>query len=415
MKKRILSLMLVLVLAVSLLTVAAAGANRPWEDAYRKTIKSTVSKYGWNIMLADIDMDGVPELQFGSTPGTGLFSYVEKMYTFRNGAVQQIKLDGRAYLPILDGDGYTAYRNDATGMLKVEVTWFVRDSASVFINNTAECSLVNDVYSAKPTFSVVENNGVKQYGTGGQWVSAAQYNALYAARIQGWSLVGALPTASSASAVYNKRITDADIDKLFADYPVGQAYTVSGFRDVLSSDYYAFPVIWAASHDPQITNGTTATTFSPNSSCTRGQVVTFLWRANGCPEPRSTSNPFADVDLNAYYGKAVLWAVGGEQHHQRHGRRTVRAGRDGDARAGRDLPLAHAEPAQGERQQPLHGRAGRRVLCRRGAVGGRERHHERHRRQHVQPGRPLHARADRDLPVPRHGAARHCAITTHAA
>ena len=309
MKKRILSLMLVLVLAVSLLTVAAAGANRPWEDAYRKTIKSTVSKYGWNIMLADIDMDGVPELQFGSTPGTGLFSYVEKMYTFRDGAIRQIKLDGSAYLPILDGDGYTAYRNDATGMLKVEVTWFVRDSASVFINNTAECSLVNDVYSAKPTFSVVENNGVKQYGTGGQWVSAAQYNALYAARIQGWSLVGALPTASSASAVYNKRITDADIDKLFADYPVGQAYTVSGFRDVLSSDYYAFPVIWAASHDPQITNGTTATTFSPNSSCTRGQVVTFLWRANGCPEPKSTGNPFADVDLNAYYGKAVLWAV----------------------------------------------------------------------------------------------------------
>ena len=58
-----------------------------------------------------------------------------------------------------------------------------------------------------------------------------------------------------------------------------------------------------------ITNGTGATTFSPNQGCTRGQVVTFLWRAAGSPEPSKTDNPFKDVKEGAFYYKAVLWAV----------------------------------------------------------------------------------------------------------
>ena len=44
-------------------------------------------------------------------------------------------------------------------------------------------------------------------------------------------------------------------------------------------------------------------------TCTRAQVVTFLWRANGSPAPKSSANPFVDVDLNMWYGQAVLWAV----------------------------------------------------------------------------------------------------------
>ena len=73
--------------------------------------------------------------------------------------------------------------------------------------------------------------------------------------------------------------------------------------------YYFGPVIWAASHTPQITNGTSATTFSPAATCTRGQVVTFLWRAMGCPEPTSAHNPFVDVKQSDYFYKAVLWAA----------------------------------------------------------------------------------------------------------
>ena len=81
------------------------------------------------------------------------------------------------------------------------------------------------------------------------------------------------------------------------------------FTDVAKGAYYYDAVLWAVGHDPQITNGTSANTFSPDATCTRGQVVTFLWRAAGCPEPTGKSNPFNDVTADAYYYKAVLWAV----------------------------------------------------------------------------------------------------------
>lgn len=79
------------------------------------------------------------------------------------------------------------------------------------------------------------------------------------------------------------------------------------FIDVPASAYYYDAVYWAV--DEGITNGTTATTFSPNKACTRAQMVTFLWRAAGEPEPETTVNPFTDVAAGAYYYDAVLWAV----------------------------------------------------------------------------------------------------------
>ncbi len=81
------------------------------------------------------------------------------------------------------------------------------------------------------------------------------------------------------------------------------------FADVKAGAFYYDPVLWAVAHDPQITKGTDATHFSPDATCTRGQVVTFLWRAKGCPEPTKTDNPFSDVKEGAFYYKAVLWAV----------------------------------------------------------------------------------------------------------
>ena len=80
------------------------------------------------------------------------------------------------------------------------------------------------------------------------------------------------------------------------------------FSDVTNTAYYYDAVLWAVNHDPQITNGTSGTTFSPDKTCTRGQVATFLWRAKGCPEPETTVNPFTDVSSNQYYYKAVIWA-----------------------------------------------------------------------------------------------------------
>ena len=80
------------------------------------------------------------------------------------------------------------------------------------------------------------------------------------------------------------------------------------FDDVKDdAQFYYAPVYWAV--EQKITKGTSEKLFSPNDSCTRAQVVTFLWRAAGEPEPAETVNPFKDVDADAYYCKAVLWAV----------------------------------------------------------------------------------------------------------
>ena len=81
---------------------------------------------------------------------------------------------------------------------------------------------------------------------------------------------------------------------------------VMGFTDVPANSWYAGAVAWAV--EQGITSGTSDTTFSPNVSCTRAQMVTFLWRASGTPEIGTTS-PFSDVSADAYYYDAVLWAI----------------------------------------------------------------------------------------------------------
>ena len=79
------------------------------------------------------------------------------------------------------------------------------------------------------------------------------------------------------------------------------------FHDVSRFDYFYDAVKWAVDHD--ITSGTGRFTFSPNAACTRAQTVTFLWRAAGSPRPVSTVNPFTDVHYGDYFYQAVLWAV----------------------------------------------------------------------------------------------------------
>ena len=83
--------------------------------------------------------------------------------------------------------------------------------------------------------------------------------------------------------------------------------TATGFVDVSSGAYYSGAVQWAVAQG--ITSGTSATTFSPEDACTRAQAVTFLWRAAGSPAPAGKTNPFADVRTGDYYYDAVLWAV----------------------------------------------------------------------------------------------------------
>ena len=80
----------------------------------------------------------------------------------------------------------------------------------------------------------------------------------------------------------------------------------TSFADVPANAYFADAVKWAV--DKGITNGLSDTMFGPYESCTRAQIVTFLWRAAGSPEPKAASS-FTDVPASAYYAKAVAWAV----------------------------------------------------------------------------------------------------------
>ena len=81
------------------------------------------------------------------------------------------------------------------------------------------------------------------------------------------------------------------------------------FVDGPEDAYYYDAVYWAVNTDPAVTTGVDETHFAPEKDCTRAQMVTFLWRANGEPEPTITKNPFTDVKSGDYFYKAVLWAV----------------------------------------------------------------------------------------------------------
>ncbi len=88
---------------------------------------------------------------------------------------------------------------------------------------------------------------------------------------------------------------------------VNSADSETSFHDVAAGIYYKDAVAWAVKNE--ITTGVSTTQFAPDQSCNRAQTVTFLWRAAGSPEPADVNKSFTDVKEDAYYYKAVLWAV----------------------------------------------------------------------------------------------------------
>ena len=88
------------------------------------------------------------------------------------------------------------------------------------------------------------------------------------------------------------------------------------FVDVAEKDYFYDAVLWGVENG--VVKGMDETHFEPETVCTRAQALTFLWRANGMPQPKTTTNPFVDVDASAYYYDAVLLG-GRERHRQGHG------------------------------------------------------------------------------------------------
>ena len=97
---------------------------------------------------------------------------------------------------------------------------------------------------------------------------------------------------------------DVEVQAVFEkDAPISK----HPFLDVPAGAYYEDAVVWAVGKG--ITSGTNATTFDPNGTCTRAQAVTFLWRVAGSPVPKTKLMPFPDVPVGSYYWNAVLWAI----------------------------------------------------------------------------------------------------------
>lgn len=102
-------------------------------------------------------------------------------------------------------------------------------------------------------------------------------------------------------------VNHGNVSEVIFELPRLKKPIANPFKDVKSNMYYHDSVLWA--YQNGITAGVSTNQFAPDQTCTRAQVVSFLWRAAGCPEPQSANNPFTDVKQGSYYYKAVLWAV----------------------------------------------------------------------------------------------------------
>ena len=125
-----------------------------------------------------------------------------------------------------------------------------------------------------------------------------------------WAFFGGITTGTKANLFSPDRVCTREQVVTFLWRANGcpePASTENPFTDVNETSYAFKAILWAV--EKGITTGTSKTKFSPAQNCSRGQVVTFLWRAKGSPEPETEENPFKDVSEGDYFYKAVLWAV----------------------------------------------------------------------------------------------------------
>ena len=119
--------------------------------------------------------------------------------------------------------------------------------------------------------------------------------------------VGAVPVSNSViSGSTEYELDPNQLPTGFDVFLLNYEVLLQAFEDITEGAYYYDAVVWAIENG--VTNGTSETTFAPETDCTRAQIVVFLWRALGSPEPQSTDNPFIDIADDSYYYNAVLWA-----------------------------------------------------------------------------------------------------------
>ena len=218
-------------------------------------------------------------------------------------------------------DGKTEYTNAAVigGVAKWQ-----QDKLSAL----SEIELTADSRSVSGTFTFADGSGQRFGYTASDIGAALPSDSKSGSRFKGWSFEGVEGTFTTLTDELLTALSGKTNIAATAQFSGGSSGGGGGggaakpeepvqpttpsavenpFADVVKGEYYYDAVLWAVKSG--ITEGTSKTEFSPYMTCTRAQAVTFLWRAAGSPEPTSNANPFADVAVNAYYYKAVLWAV----------------------------------------------------------------------------------------------------------
>ena len=120
------------------------------------------------------------------------------------------------------------------------------------------------------------------------------------------NLVSETTTIRSRSRI-NPFVIHTSVRRVDYEYQAFEIPVPPPFEDIEPDGYYRYAVEWAV--ESGVTKGTSKTTFSPDKTCTRAEAVAFLWRVKGEPEPKTTATRFSDVPADTWYSKAVAWAV----------------------------------------------------------------------------------------------------------
>ncbi|MBQ3263389.1 MAG: S-layer homology domain-containing protein [Oscillospiraceae bacterium] len=292
MKKRMLTLALAVLMVLALFPFgAAAYDDSGWSEAYR----AFVMEDGWKsepdlipttedycfVLLYDMNRDDVPELLLctGNKSYTWDSEHLRScFFTYADGAVKKLGPCEVGY-PV-EEVGYAPY-SDYPGLFVERHGPYYYGYYYSLENGAVSRELVLDTSGG----SQIENVALRRLASG--FIGHNMPDEV--GTLMPYSL-GKLRESSGG----------------WEEFALASAAR-QHFVDVLPGTFSAPGIAWAMKNG--VTNGTAEHHFAPESPCTRAQIVTFLWRAAGKPEPKGTENTFSDVPTDAYYAKAVQWAV----------------------------------------------------------------------------------------------------------